>query len=106
RCDAHQLVAVPEDGLARTCMPVGERDYEASRQLEGIGQRLALALQVVDDPLARDLFQQQLRHMPASVIENVDDESVAVTFGDEIAMEFGEPRRHHVGQMKIPDAAL
>ena len=87
-------------------MLVGERDYGVSRRLDGIRQRLAPALQVVADPLARDLFQQQLRHMPASVIANVDDESVAVTFGDEIAMEFGEPRRHHVGQMKIPDAAL
>ncbi len=60
----------------------------------------------VADALARDLLEQQLRHVAAAVVAHVDDQRVAVAFGDEVAVELGEAGGHHVGQMEVADAAV
>ena len=44
--------------------------------------------------------------MPAAVVAQIDDQPVALALDDEVAMELGVARRHHVGKVKIPDAVL
>ena len=80
-------------------MLVGQRDDGARDGLLRIRRRLPPTCGRVADTLARDLFEQQLRHVSAAVVANVDDQTVAIALGDEVAMKFGKAGGHHIGQM-------
>ena len=106
RADLHQLEAVREDVAVGAGVLVGERDQRAEGGVGRVGVGLFPPREVVADALARELLEQELRDVTAAVVAHVDDHGVALALNDEVAMELGEARRHHVGQVQVADAAL
>ncbi|GBE20839.1 hypothetical protein BMS3Bbin01_00180 [bacterium BMS3Bbin01] len=87
-------------------MLVGERNHRSHRRIDRIGLRLAVPREVVPDPAATQLLEQQLGHMSPSVVPHVDDQPLMVDLRAVVPVEFRVAAWPHVRDVDVTDPSV
>ena len=105
RSQAQLAPGVGEDVAVAAAVLVGEGDHGPARCLERVGDGGADARDVVAEPAAGQLLDEEARDAAAAVEAGVDDEALAVVLEQEASVELAEALGPHVRDVDVAEAA-